>query len=329
MNMNTQKIENPLAKFSLFRTSDIDKGHLQIAESVSPHKIGVVSERDLLDINFTGLHINEMPLVGVHYGAEVEVRPELSDYYFTQTTLSGSGLVKHGKEQYETNVGNTAVVSPCVPYKMRLSAGCQRLAIGIKPSDLNNYLSKLINDEVSEELVFDLKLSNEAAWWNTINYITMQINNAPHVLKSNDIQKVYSDLVISSLLELHSHNYVAKINAKEDYMLCPQIRKAVNYIHDNIKEVVTVADLAEFSKVSLRTLQRNFQKHMDVSPTKFIRDAKLNAIHEELKSTRYVEAGSIKRILLDYNVYDFGRFAQYYRSKFGTTPQQTISSARS
>jgi AraC-like DNA-binding protein len=325
--MNASLIQNPLAKFSLFRTSDIDDGHLKIANSVSPHKVCIVNDQRLLDINFTGLHINTMPLVGVYYGAEVEVSPEQSEYYFAQTTLTGTGVVRHGTEEYATAAGNTAIVSPSVPYNMRLSAGCQRVAIGINPTELCAYLSKLINDEVNQELVFDLKFSNEVAWWNTINYITKQICDSPHVIECQSIQKVYSDLVMSSLLELHNHNYISKINAKEDSMLCPQIKSAVDYIHDNIKEVITAADLAEYSKVSLRTLQRNFLKYMDMPPTKFIRDAKLNAIHEELKFMQVKEAGAIKRILLEYNVYDFGRFANYYRSKFGTTPKNTLLKA--
>lgn len=322
--MSTQIIENPLAKFNLFRTNDIDDAHLKIADSVSPHSVGVVGSGRSLDVNFTGLHVDDMPMVGVHYGAEVEVYPEHSDYYFVQTTLCGSGLVKHGKEEYQTCNGNTAVVSPSVPYKMRLNKGCQRLAIGIKPAKLNDYLSTLINDDVDEELVFDLKLTNDIAWWNTINYVATQICGSAQVLASKELQKVYSKLIVSSLLELHTHNYLSKMNAKEDQMLSPQIRATIDYIRQNVKTTITVADLAEHSKVSLRTLQRNFLKYTNTPPAKFIRDAKLDAIHEELKSIKHAECGTVKRVLLDHNICDFGRLAQYYRAKFGCTPKETL-----
>jgi len=325
--MASPTIENPLAKFSLFRSNDIDDAHLKIAKSVSPHRVGILGNAESLDVNFTGVHINSMPLVGVYYGAKVEVIPEQCDYYFTQTTLTGAGVVEHGTEQYETTAGDTAVVSPAVPYKMKLDKGCHRLAIGIKPSELNRYVSKLINDEVNEELIFDLKLGSSVAWRNTINYITHQICDEPRVLASPSIQKMYSDLIISNLLELHNHNYVAKINAKEDYMLSPQVKQAADYVQHNIKDAIAVADLAQHCKVSLRTLQRNFLRHMNVTPAKYIRDAKLNAIHSELESIRQIENGTVKRVLLDYSICDFGRFAQYYRNKFGCTPKETVSKA--
>lgn len=326
--MTSSLIENSLAKFGLFRTSDIDDGHSKIADVAGPHRVGIISDSRLLDINVTGFNIDAIPLLSAHYGAEVNISSEQSDYYFAQTTLAGNTVVSHSKEEYVTAAGNTAIVSPYVPYKIRLSTDCHRVLIGVKHSALKEHLSKLINDDVNDELVFDLKVSNEVAWRNTVSYIAKQISDTPHALKSEGIQKIYSDLIKSTLLELHNHNYIQKINAKEDRMMCPQIKSAVDYIYDNIKEVVTATDLAEYSKVSLRTLQRNFLKHMDMTPTKFIRNAKLNAIHKELKSTRSVEVGTIKRILLDYNIYDFGRFANYYRLKFGATPQETLLSAR-
>jgi len=316
---------HPLEQHRLFRSRDIDEAHQKIAKNVSPHRVNVLSNKELLDVNFKGIRLDQMMLVQVYYGAPVEVQPEQNNYYFTQTTVTGSGQVTLGKEQCGTAIGETVVVSPSVPYKMRLQEHCKRIAVAIDPVELNNHLSKLINSEIRHQPVFDLKPKNAQFWLNTINYVITQISNEPAILKSKNIQRAYTNIIISNLLELHNHNYKEQMSAKEDYMLCPQIKSAVDYIQDNIKNIISITDLAGFSNVSVRTLQRNFTRHMGITPAIYIRNTKLDAIHQELESLIQLENGTIKRILLDYGISDFGRFAQYYRERFGCTPNETLS----
>lgn len=313
-----------LDRYGMFRSNDVDDAHLKIAKNVSPHRIDVRGHKNLLDVNFKGIHLAGISLLHVYYGAAVEVKPDHSEYYFTQTTLAGNGHVTLGKDQCQTATGDTVVVSPSVPYKMTLEERCDRVAVGINPVDLKSHLSKLINSEVNDNLVFDLKVKNARSWLNTINYVLQQIADQPQILQCKDIQSAYTNLIISNLLELHNHNYMQRMNAKEDYMVCPQVKAAVDYIHGNIKSNISIADLAAFSNVSARTLQRNFIRHMDIAPIAYIRNAKLDAIHGELESITQIENGAIKRVLLDYGIVDFGRFAQYYRNKFNCTPKETL-----
>lgn len=313
-----------LDQYGLFRSDDLDDAHLKIAKNVSPHRIDVLSNKDLLDVNFKGIHLDGISLLNVYYGAKVEVKPEQSEFYFTQTTLRGSGEVSHGNDLCQTSAGDTVVVSPSVPYKMKLEERCNRVAIGIDPTRLESHLSKLICSSVNENLVFDLKVGKAQTWLSTINYVLNQVTNEPRVLESKDIQHAYADLIISNLLELHNHNYMARLNGKEDYMLCPQVKAAVDYIHGNIKNTISLAELADYCNVSARTLQRNFARHMDVTPVAYIRKAKLEAIHNELSMHNDIENGAVKKILIDYGIMDFGRFAQYYRNKYGCTPKDTL-----
>jgi len=320
--LNTTSID----QYGLFRATDVDDAESQIAKLVNPHRIDIVDSSKNLDVNFKGIKLAGMPVMNACYGAKVNVGPETGDFYFANITLSGSGKISHENDGNCSAVaGETVVISPTAPYQLNLEAGCRRVVIGIKSTDLNYHLSKLINGEIKRTPVFDLKVSNNAIWLNTISYFFKQIEAQPKILESSNIQKMYSELIISNLLELHNHNYVADLNAKEDYMLCPQVKAAVDYIQENITEPITIADLAEHSNVSARTLHRNFIRHMNISPILYVRNAKLDSIHNDIKNYQGPINGAISRILLDHSVLDLGRFARYYKERFGCTPSESIS----
>jgi len=317
-----------LDQHKIVHSNDIDDARLQISQRVSPHKIEMTGHADLLDVNFSGVHLDGIALLHAYYGCSIEAKPEHSEFYYTHTMLQGNSEIEHGKNQCETITGDTVVLSPSVPYNMKLHEKCDRIVIRIDPEQVKSHLSKLLYREVDKNLVFDLKLKNAATWWNTINYILCQIENEPRVLHSKNVQRTYAQLIISNLLELHNHNYIDKLQQQGEDMMCPQIRSAIDYIQSRLHKNLSLADLASHCNVSARTLQRSFLKHLGTSPTAYVRNSRLDAIRDELQSISDFENGCIKRTLLDYGVIDFGRFAQYYRARFGCTPKETVAKSR-
>jgi len=317
-----------LDQHKIVHSNDIDDARLQISQRVSPHKIEMTGHADLLDVNFSGVHLDGIALLHAYYGCSIEAKPEHSEFYYTHTMLRGNSEIEHGKNQCETITGDTVVLSPSVPYNMKLHEKCDRIVIRIDPEQVKSHLSKLLYREVDKNLVFDLKLKNAATWWNTINYILCQIENEPRVLHSKNVQRTYAQLIISNLLELHNHNYIDKLQQQGEDMMCPQIRSAIDYIQSRLHKNLSLAELASHCNVSARTLQRSFLKHLGTSPTAYVRNSRLDAIRDELQSISDFENGCIKRTLLDYGVIDFGRFAQYYRARFGCTPKETVAKSR-
>jgi len=312
----------------IVHSNDIDDARLQISQRVSPHKIEMTGHAELLDVNFSGVHLDGIALLHAYYGCSIEAKPEDSEFYYTHTMLQGNSEIEHGANQCQTLAGDTVILSPSVPYNMKLHEKCDRIVIRIDPKQIKNHLSKLLFREVDENLVFDLKLKNATTWWSTINYILSQIENEPRVLKSKDVQRTYAQLIISNLLELHNHNYIEMMQQQGEEMMCPQVRSAIDYIQSRLHKNISLAELANHCNVSARTLQRSFLKHTGTSPTAYVRNAKLDAIQYELQSINDVENGCIKRVLLNYGIIDFGRFAQYYRARFGCTPKETIAKSR-
>lgn len=322
--LNTINIDR-LNNHRLFHVHDLDHAHKCIADKVSPHRINVLSKQRTLDVNFKGLSFDDVSILSVFYGAKVSVAPQGNNFYFLQTTVKGNGKISTDKGAVETQVGDTVVVSPSLNYEMSLEQDCKRIAVGIKPEIVRSYLAKLINREVKTAPVFDLNFQNKTLWNNTLNYILEQVATVPCIEKQIHLKRAYSELIISSLLSAQKHNYSEAMNYAGDSMLNSHVKMAIEFIEANINGVISIAELASNCNVSARSLQRHFLKYVEVGPVEYIRNRKLELIHKDLIAAKNLPSCSVKKILLDYSIIDFGRFSQYYKNRFGCTPSETLN----
>jgi AraC-like DNA-binding protein len=317
----------PLSQFPLFRSQDIDEAHQLVARHVKPHRIHVVDHEASLDVDFQGVALDGVALFHVFYGASVEVNPEReSQSFFVQTTLAGEGRVLSARDDVRTVQNDTVVVSPSQPYHMRLGENCSRIAIEIDKERLRKCLSGIICEEVDQDIVFDLHSNAfSQSWKMTIDYIFQQLQLNPQLLQNPAIKQNYSELIINNLLAQQTHNYSAQMRREGDVMLPAHLRQAVDLIRDDIANPPSVVELAGQCNVTVRTLQRSFVRHLQMSPAEYIRNTRLDAVHRALLRSDSSEKGILTRILLDHGISDMGRFATYYRRKYGCTPSQTLS----
>lgn len=317
----------PLSQFPLFRSQDIDEAHHLVARHVKPHRIQVVDHEASLDVNFSGVALDGVALFHVFYGADVAVNPEqASQSFFVQTTLAGEGRVVSKHADIRTTKNDTVVVSPSLPYHMRLGENCSRIAIEIDKEHLRKCLSGVICEEVDQEIIFDLQNDNfSASWKSTLDYIFQQLQLNPQLLLNPAIKKSYSELITNSLLTQQGHNYSMQLRSEGELMLPAHLRQAIDLIQKDLSSPPSVVALAQHCNVTVRTLQRSFLRYLESSPAEYIRNARLDAVHRALLRVDNSEKGALTRILLDHGIADMGRFAAYYRRKFGCTPRQTLS----
>ncbi|MEH6412473.1 helix-turn-helix domain-containing protein [Pseudomonas sp. CGJS7] len=87
----------------------------------------------------------------------------------------------------------------------------------------------------------------------------------------------------------------------------------------------TLQTMCQGARVSLRILQYAFREVLGVTPLKWLRIARLNAVHSDLICHRPT---GITQCALAYAFTHLGRFSVEYRSIFYETPRQTLHRAR-
>lgn len=310
----------------LFRVQSLDEAHEHIANILCPHKIDVVDNEDRLDVDFRGVQRNDLSLLNINYGAHVDIQPVGNDeFYFAQTTLAGSTCVYDNHQIVPTRAGETVVVSPHNDYKFNLPTGASRLVIGIQNEVLEQYLSSILHEPVKDNLLFQMESVDQAAqqmWVNHVINLSRMLTTQPIMATNNKVFQSHLEATMSLMLTLFRHNYSENLNSPKDTTTTKRIEKAKEFIHANIHNNITVHDVANAACVSPRALQYSFRDCVGISPSKYIRHIKLDAVRKALLKASPEE--NVTNILSDFGITSFGHFSKFYKSSFGCTPKITL-----
>ena len=100
-------------------------------------------------------------------------------------------------------------------------------------------------------------------------------------------------------------------------------RRAQTWIEENYHDTIRLEDLCGFAGVGLRTLQRCFASHFQISPIDYIKARRLNAARRDLVAAN-PSNHSVTSIAMDNGFSHLGRFSIDYRMQFCESPRETL-----
>src|SRR5579872_1060589 len=105
-----------------------------------------------------------------------------------------------------------------------------------------------------------------------------------------------------------------------------QIMKAVDFMHANMHQPLTLSEVAEATGISVRSLQYGFRRFRNVTPLDYLRQIRLEAVQAELSSP--LNMLSVKEVAAKWGFMHMGHFAARYRFAYGETPSETARLGR-
>lgn len=103
----------------------------------------------------------------------------------------------------------------------------------------------------------------------------------------------------------------------------PLLRRARAYIESNADEDIALTDIAESIHVTPRALQYMFRRHLDTTPTEYLRRVRLDHAHRELIDAD-ADHTTVQIIAARWGFAHTGRFAAMYRDAYGRNPSETL-----
>lgn len=94
------------------------------------------------------------------------------------------------------------------------------------------------------------------------------------------------------------------------------LQEAISLMESNIEEPLTPDEIARFSSMSRRQLERLFQTHLDISPSRYYLKLRLVFAHKELENS----SQSIIQIGLSCGFVSSSHFSNCFKDYFGYTP---------
>ena len=180
-------------------------------------------------------------------------------------------------------------------------------------------------DRTSADLAFTSFVPRSraaAAQWRAVVDQLSVSPDAPEVAVG---QGDVSRLLAHSLLHTFDNNLVAdERGAVRDARDATQsvVRLAQRVIEERGGDDLTMSDIARECHVTPRALQYAFRRHLDCTPHAYLRQVRLDLVHQVLRDGSVSNVGDAAA---RFGFFNPGRFAAEYRQVFGENPGQTLA----
>lgn len=157
-------------------------------------------------------------------------------------------------------------------------------------------------------------------WRDTIAYVDRSLDALADMDDADVAHTGLVDMVVQQLLHTFPNTAleVEQERARGVGTTHAAIRRALQYIEDNLDRPFTAVDLATASGLSLRGLHAAFLREMDTTPMRFVRDERLKAAHEEL--VREDGGADVRGIAIRWGFPSANAFARLYRRTHDEPP---------
>lgn len=132
-------------------------------------------------------------------------------------------------------------------------------------------------------------------------------------------------LLVAATLNAFPNNALTSPTSADRHDSHPAtLRRAITFIDDNAHTGITVADIAAAAHVTIRAIQLAFRRHLDITPTEYLRRVRLDHAHRELVEAAPGAQATVTAIAYHWGFASPSRFAAVYRQAYGVTPSHTL-----
>jgi AraC-like DNA-binding protein len=164
-----------------------------------------------------------------------------------------------------------------------------------------------------------------AAWSWTAAHIQRTMRD-PHTFDNPIVAGELFDLAVRTLLACFAE---ASTDGQAPSLdTAPRaVRRAVAYLEEHALDIVTVPDVADAARISVRSLQALFRRHLGVSPVEHLHAIRLESARRDLLAASG-EDGTVRAVAERWGFGNSGRFARLYQERFGELPSDTLRARR-
>lgn len=320
-------LRKPLAHHALFRTIELDEAREQVARIFCEHRLDVIGKGGT-DACHHHVRGERMSLNYIEYGAKTLISPSaLETFYLLQIPLAGGAMIRNGTDLFFSHPKAAAVLNPHRETTMIWEEGTRQLLVQIERTALQSHLGSLVGGQARDPLTFQGPLDLTRG-------VGLQLKSLIlHVISEVDagrlaygvpglMSRQLENTIMTGLIEALPSNYTNALGLGAVPATPKHLRLAEAYIEAHLDEPLTIEDIALAANTTPRTLQNAFRKFRDTTPLRYVRDARLSRIHQELLSSD--ARASVTAIATRWGFSHFGRFSQVYKERFGETPVTTL-----
>lgn len=280
-----------------------------------------------------------LQMMVLRYGPEVEVAPRpFEGFSLVQVPLRGSTEIECDGHRMSLHPGQSALVSPRRKLRVVWSEGCEQLIVRI-PHKLVEAAVQTSEDwrrawPRRSALLEPATMIDGAAGtrWNRVvqSLIDMLALGDEPTAVAHPAWIQHSELGAAVFLLTLQQGLNEALVLDDGQAIVPERRlgterddpllAAERYVRSRLCAPIALEDLARASGVSDRTLHLYCKRRFGVGPMEWLRNLRLDAARERLQQSRRAQ---VTEVALSCGFGHLGRFAAYYRDRFGELPRET------
>ncbi|UXA19937.1 AraC family transcriptional regulator [Mycobacterium sp. SMC-4] len=320
-----------LGEHEIFYTEDIAKAARLMGRALSPLTLTVdPAGADGFAASMHGVRLRNVSMLylDLHAPATIEI-PESGRYYAVHMPMNGVANIVHPTATFQANTMRSLVSSPGVPLRLELGLDTPQLLIRIEAQAMIAHVTRLTGRNLVRPLVFEpeFDLATEAAmrWHAAVQLVHTEVYHAGSLIQKGRAIGPVEELVMSSLLYLQPSNYHAEITQPSS----PDprrtvIQQAMDFIDEHLAERITMDSLANAVHMSVRSIQQGFRSELGMSPMAFVRERRLERVHEELTDAIPSDGVTVTAVAERWGFHHLGSFSVEYRKRWGEAPSETL-----
>ncbi|AXO68556.1 MULTISPECIES: helix-turn-helix transcriptional regulator [Rhizobium/Agrobacterium group] len=200
------------------------------------------------------------------------------------------------------------------------------IGLSFAKSAMVQQVSELLDGPVTADLHFDriVDLTTEKglrlAALGHLVWSCLNLSDADRLAPAA-IERLFESTMIA-LLEVVPNSYMPRLERPVSPAVPRQVKRAIEYMHANLSQPLTVASIASETGTSVRALQVAFQRFKGTTPLGYLKTIRLEAARRALVDD--TGSRSIADAARSAGFTHMGRFAAVYYQAFGETPSETI-----
>lgn len=278
-----------------------------------------------LSLKASGHRIGPLSLVVTSSPSGIRFLPAApADYFVIKSTVGREEVF--GTRQYQMDERMAVILEARQIKQLVLHAGATDTSLMVRRDALTQHLAAMLDAPVHKPLEFHPTFDPRSHAGALLLALTAMLHQglggeaplrAAPIATGNIIQAI-SDLLLESM----EHNFSAALQRPTGSASPRQIKRAIDFMQNNLGRPISLVDIAEAAQVSTRALQAAFREFKSATPMAYLRTLRLEAAHRDLSGAAMeVNVADVAR---RWGFTHLGRFAAEYHSAFGIYPSQQM-----
>ncbi|MEM9607196.1 MAG: AraC family transcriptional regulator [Actinomycetota bacterium] len=311
----------------------VDAEHAGV-ELLGPHRLRITATNaESFHASLHAVRLRDIELAYLDYQVPIEIIcRELTEHQLVLMPTNGSSTMAQADVVVSANTVVAACPRPSAAAHLTWSGEAPHLIVLIRREAIERWLSRTLGRSLDEPVVLepsmDLADPTAARWHGALQLLHSELTEPGTLTALGRGDNSLQDFFVSSLLLAQPSNYSSFLHDHPGSTSNQHVQRAMAFVERHLAEQIGVGEIAEAIGLSARSVQMLFRDSLGCTPTAYVRDLRLEKIHEELVARAGDRDTSVTDVAFEWGFTHPGRFAAAYKRRYGVSPSTTLRGTR-